>query len=75
MDISFLTQFLEGNSWFNVFTAVVALASAIAAATKTPKSGTLAAKVFELIDFLALNFGKAKDKGEPVVEAPKEIAK
>ena len=75
MDISSLTQMLEENLWFNVFTAVVALASAIAAATKTPKSGTLLSKAYKLIDFLAINFGKAKDKGETAVEAPKEIVK
>jgi hypothetical protein len=72
MDISFMTQMLEGNSWFNVFTALIALASAIAAATKTPQDGTNLSKVYKLVDFLAINFGKAKDKGEIKKEAPKE---
>jgi hypothetical protein len=59
-----LVNFVQTQSWFSIFTAVVTLASAIAAATPTPKAGTPLAKLYAVIDFLALNFGKAKDKGE-----------
>lgn len=58
-----LVNFVQTQSWFGIFTAVVALASAIAAATPTPAPGTALSKLYAVIDFLALNFGKAKDKG------------
>lgn len=43
-------------------TAVVAAASAIAALTPTPKDDHWAAKLYKIVDWLALNVGKAKDK-------------
>jgi len=58
-----LTQYLIGQPWFAIVTATVTLASAIAALTTTPKSTSKLAKVYKLVDFLALNIGKAKDKG------------
>lgn len=57
-----LIQFIQSNQWVSIVTAVVTLASAIAAATPTPKAGTFLAGVYKVIDLLALNFGKAKDK-------------
>ena len=59
-----LVNFVQTQSWFGIVTAVIALASAIAAATPTPAPGTTLAKLYAVIDFLALNFGKAKHKGE-----------
>jgi len=59
-----LIQLLQTNPYFGVITAVIALASAIAAVTPTPKEGTVLSKVYAVIDFLALNVGKAKDKGQ-----------
>lgn len=59
-----LIQFIQTQSWFGIVTAVIALASAIAAATPTPKAGSVLAKVYAVVDFLALNVGKAKDKGK-----------
>lgn len=59
-----LTQILEpfaDNPWVQVITAVVTLASAIAAVTHTPKTGW-AAKLYKIVDFLALNTKKAKEK-------------
>lgn len=42
--------------------AVVAAASAVAALTPTPKDDSIVAKVYKVVDWLALNVGKAKDK-------------
>lgn len=47
---------------FNIAFSVVTVASAIAAATKTPSDDAWVAKVYRVIDALALNFGYAKDK-------------
>lgn len=57
-----LVTLLADNPWFVVVTAVISLASAIASVTPTPKAGTRLAKVYSVIDLLALNIGKAKDK-------------
>jgi hypothetical protein len=57
-----IIQTLLSNPWFNVVTAIVALASAIAAATPTPKEGSIVAKAYKVVDFLAMNIGKAKQK-------------
>ena len=47
---------------FNLVTAIVALASAIAAVTPTPKDDQWIAKIYKIIDLAAINIGKAKDK-------------
>jgi len=47
---------------FGVVTAVIAAASAIAALTPTPKDDTIIGKAYKLVDWLALNVFKAKDK-------------
>jgi hypothetical protein len=57
-----LVTLFADHPWFAVVTAVISLASAIASVTPTPKQGTVLAKVYSLIDLLALNIGKAKDK-------------
>ena len=44
-------------------TAAVTACSAIAAVTPTPKDDAAVAWVYKIIDFIALNFGKAKDTG------------
>ena len=62
MDV--ILKLIEDNPWFGVLTAAIALAPAITAATPTPKKGTLWAKIYGLIDWAAINIGKAKDKGE-----------
>jgi hypothetical protein len=59
-----LIQLVQNQPWYNILAATVALASAIAAVTPTPKAGTVLAKVYGIIDLLALNIGKAKDKGK-----------
>lgn len=57
--VNILNPYLD-NPWVKVATAVVTLASTIAALTTTPKPGSLWAKAYSVIDFLALNIGKAK---------------
>lgn len=59
-----ILEFITGNAALNIVTAAIALASAIAAATPTPKQGSVLAKFYALIDFIALNIGKAKDEGK-----------
>lgn len=44
----------------NIATAVIAVASIIAALTPTPKDDAWIAKLYRVIDILALNIGKAK---------------
>jgi len=44
-------------------TLIVTIASLIAASTPTPKDDAMIAKLYSFIDLLALNIGKAKDKG------------
>ena len=53
-------------------TAIVAGASAIAAMTPTPKDDGWVKKAYALIDWFALNVGKAKAKGE--VKAKKKAS-
>lgn len=47
---------------FGVVTAIIAAASAIAALTPTPKDDTIIGKAYKIIDWLALNVFRAKDK-------------
>ena len=49
---------------FAVVTTIIAAASAIAALTPTPKDDTIIGKAYRLIDWLALNVMKAKEKGD-----------
>ena len=50
------------DALIGILTGIVAVASAIAALTPTPKDDTIVGKVYKVIDLLALNVGKAKDK-------------
>jgi len=43
-------------------TCIVTVASLIAASTPTPKDDEWIGKLYALVDMLALNVGKAKDK-------------
>ena len=47
---------------FGVVTAIIAAASAIAALTPTPKDDTFVGKAYKIVDWLALNVFKAKEK-------------
>jgi hypothetical protein len=50
------------DALIGILTGAVALASAIAALTPTPKDDSWVGKIYKVIDLLALNVGKAKDK-------------
>jgi len=43
---------------------VVAAAATIVGGTKTPAPGTFLAKIYKMIEWVSLTFGKAKDTGE-----------
>ena len=45
-------------------TSIVTGASALAALTPTPKDDSFIGKLYKVIDFLALNIGKAKQTGK-----------
>ncbi len=47
---------------FNVAFSVVAIASSIAAVTKTPADDEWISKIYKIIDVLALNVGYAKER-------------
>ena len=59
-----LLQLIQNQPWFSIATAVITLASAIAATTSTPRNGTTLAKAYKIIDLLAFNVGKAKQKNK-----------
>jgi len=67
--MEFIIQFVQDQPWFGVAAAVL-FASSITALTPTPKEGTFLGKVYKVIEVLALNIGKAKEKA-----AAKEAAK
>ena len=45
-----------------ILTGAVTVASAVAALTPTPKDDNIVGKAYKIVDWLALNVGKAKDK-------------
>ena len=60
-----MTWILENKeALIGIITSVIAVASAIAALTPTPKDDTIVGKIYKVVDLLALNVGKAKDKAE-----------
>ena len=46
----------------DIATLIVTIASIIAAITPTPKDDNLIRKIYKIIDLLAINVGKAKEK-------------
>jgi hypothetical protein len=57
-------QYVQEN-WdliLGILTAAVALASAVAAITPTPKDDGIVKKLYKILDMLAFNVGKAKEK-------------
>lgn len=67
-----ILTFLEGQDWWVWVAGAIAAASAFTAVTPTPEEGSRAAKIYAVIDFLALNVLRAKDTGDKKVEAPAE---
>lgn len=59
-----LIDYLATFEWWQYVTAAVTIASTVAAVTPTPEEGSVWAKLYKIIDFLAVNVGKAKDKGQ-----------
>jgi uncharacterized membrane protein len=58
-----ILSYFSDNPWFAVVTTFIAFASALAAATPTPKEGTILAKIYKVIDLAAINISHAKEKG------------
>ena len=54
-------QALLSNAWFNIATAVVALAAAITAVTPSKVDNAWLAKIVSLLNLVGLNIGKAKN--------------
>jgi hypothetical protein len=54
----------HGGQLVDALTTIISGASLLAALTPTPKDDTFLGKLYKLIDWLALNIGHAKDKGE-----------
>ena len=58
-----ITSFLASiPDWIEALSLIVAAASLIAATTPTPKDNAIVVTIYKVVDFLAINFGKAKDK-------------
>lgn len=47
----------------NIATAVISVASIIAALTPTPKDDAMLSKFYRILELLAVNIGKAKQSG------------
>jgi hypothetical protein len=59
-----ILEFISDKPWFGLIAAIIAAAAAFCAATPTPKEGTWVSKIYKVVEFLALNIGKAKAKAE-----------
>ena len=61
--MNFINYILENKEdLIAIVGSVVALASLVAALTPTPKDDKWTGKAYKIVDWLALNVGKAKDK-------------
>jgi hypothetical protein len=57
-----ITYILENSTeLIGIATAIVTAASAIAALTPTPQDDTWVGKAYRVVDWLALNIGRAKE--------------
>jgi hypothetical protein len=54
-----MEMLVDAITWITI---IVTVASLIAASTPTPKDDVWIGKIYKLIDLLALNIGKAKEK-------------
>jgi hypothetical protein len=48
----------------NTLLGVIVIASLFVAGTKTPDPSTFLGKLYKVVEYAALNFGKAKDTGK-----------
>ena len=48
------------GEWLGIITGVVCVASIICSLTPTPKDDAMIAKLYKILEVLALNIGKAK---------------
>ena len=64
---------MDFENLIQTITLLVTVASAVAAMTPTPAEGTRLWKFYKVIDFLALNVGRAKELGDRLnlTDAPK----
>ena len=72
-----ILEFISDKPWFGLIAAIIAAAAAFCAATPTPKEGSWVSKIYKVVEFLALNIGKAKAKAvveEKVEETVKAAA-
>lgn len=62
--LEFLSVILPADllAWIEAALAIVGAASAVAAATPTPKDDNLVGKLYRVLDCLALNIGHAKEE-------------
>ena len=60
--MEFINHLVE--NYVQYITALVTIASAIASITPTPAKGSIWAKLYKGIDWLALNTGRAKQTGK-----------
>ena len=70
-----ILEFISDKPWFGLIAAIIAAAAAFCAATPTPKEGSWVSKIYKVVEFLALNIGKAKAKAvveEKVEETVKD---
>ena len=59
-----ILNLLEGQDWWVWVVGAISAASAFTAVTPTPSADSKWSKVYSVIDFLALNVLRAKDKAE-----------
>jgi len=50
------------NEWIAIIPTIVMGASLICALTPTPKDDAIVGKIYKILDWCALNIGKAKEK-------------
>jgi len=57
-----IVNLLESQDWWVWVAASISAASAFVAATPTPKAGSIWAKAYKVIEVVAINVLRAKDK-------------
>ena len=66
-----ILNFISDKPWFGLIAAVIAGAAAFCAATPTPEKGSWKAKIYGVVEFLALNIGKAEEVKKAATKAKK----